>query len=276
MNFYYFALKGEGLGKISEPLISCERFERAISEYEEASTRDTIGVLNEKMLHSIIKSCIATSSEELEVCIGGRNYADVLIGNTAYEIQTESLFPVKKKLDFYFSSTDHDVNIVFPVAAEKYVCWIDPESGEASKLHRSPKKRSLVDHTDTLIYLTEFIGDPRLTLTVLYISECEYRNLDGKRSLDKKRGSTRIERRPLSLLSCEELKSKDDYRFLLPSTEVFTAKAYAKEKKLRSKRRIAYAIKMMLALGFISVCGKDGRAILYRVEGVNKNEEGIG
>lgn len=264
------------MGKMSEPLISCERFMRAISEYEKADVRDTIGVLNEKMLHSVIKDCIASSSDELEVCIGKRNYADVLIGNTAYEIQTENLFPVKKKLDFYFSNTDYNVNIVFPIAAEKYVCWIDPESGEASSPHRSPKKRSLIDHTDTLIYLTEYIGDPRLTLTVLYISECEYRNLDGKRSLDKKRGSTRIERKPLSLISCEELKVKDDYKFLLPRDEFFTAKSYAKGKKLRSKRRIAYAIKMMLALGFISVCGKEGRAILYKVEGVDKNEEGIG
>lgn len=247
-------------------MLEKESFKRAIETYERGNTDTKIGVLNEKMLHSVIKDCIADSQEECEVKISGKNIADVLKGDTVYEIQTESLFPVRKKLEFYFSKTDYNVNVVFPVAREKYVCWSDPESGELSGMHKSPKKRTLIDYTDTLIYLTEYIGDPRLTLTVLYISECEYRNLDGKRSKDKKRGSTRIDRCPIELFEVEELKAKEDYRFLLPSTETFTVKSYAKEKKLTSRRRISYAIKMMLALGMISICGKEGRATLYRAE----------
>ena len=244
-------------------MLEKERFKRAIEEYEEQSDPHRIGTMNERMLHAVIKSCIADSDDELEVKICGKNIADVLKENTAYEIQTESLFPVKKKLDFYFSNTDHNVNVVFPVPREKYVCWADPESGELSKKNRSPKKRTLTDYADTLIFLTDYIGDERLTLTVLYISECEYRNLDGKRSKDKKRGSTRIERVPIELLFVEEYKTKDDYRFLLPRESRFTAKTYAKDKKLTSGRKVACAIKTMLNLGMIRICGKEGRCILY-------------
>ena len=244
-------------------MLEKERFKRAVAEYEESTVRSQIGIMNERMLHSVIKSCIADSDDELEVKISGKNIADVLKGNTVYEIQTENLFPVKKKLEFYLSKTEYDVNVVFPVPREKYVCWIDPESGEASKMNRSPKKRTLTDYADTLIYLSEYIGNPRVTLTVLYISECEYRNLDGKRSKDKKRGSTRIERVPLELISCEEYKVKEDYRVLLPSEERFTAKKYAVEKHLRSQRKISFAIKMMQAIGLIRACGKEGRAVLY-------------
>ena len=242
-----------------------ERFKNAIAEYEKNSDTDAIGTLNERMLHAVIKKCITDNEEELEVKIEGKNVADAKVGDTVYEIQSESLFPVKKKLDFYLNKTDLNVNIVFPVPREKYICWTDPESGEISGPNRSPKKRSLVDYTNTLIFITDYIDNPRMTLTALYISECEYRNLDGKRSRDRKRGSTRIERRPIELFGYEELKGRDAYIFLLPSEDVFTRKSYAKEKKLTSVRKCSYAIKMMEYLGMIRRDGKNGKEILYRV-----------
>jgi len=251
-----------------------ERFKKIIEEYESSETGCEIGTLNEGMLHAVIKRFIADGEGETEVRISGKNIADVIKGDTVYEIQTENLYPVKKKLDFYLSKTDYNVNVVFPIPREKYLCWSDPESGELSRMNRSPKSRSLVDYADTLIYLTEYVSDPRLTLTVLYISECEYRNLDGKRSRDKKRGSTRIERVPLDLLGIETFKGVRDYSFLLPPAisagaqgerRCFTLKEYAKVKKLTSKRRTACAVKMMTALGLIRLCGKKGRANLYEV-----------
>lgn len=241
-----------------------EKFDKAVAEYERPDNPYGIGIINEGMLHSVIKKSIAQSDDQTEVKIDGKNIADVKIGNTVYEIQTENLFPVKKKLDFYLEKTELDVNIVFPVAREKYICWADPLSGEVTPPHKSPKKRSLVDYADTLIFLTDYIGNPRVTLTVMYISECEYRNLDGKRSKDKKRGSTRIERRPTELLFVEHLKTRDDYEFLLPQAESFTRKEYAKEKKLTSQRKLSYSIKMMLSLGLVRDDGKIKNEKVYK------------
>ena len=243
-----------------------EVFNRAIAEYEDSAGQSSIGILNERMLHAVIKRTVTENEEELEVRINGKNIADAKIGGTVYEIQTESLFPVKKKLDFYFNETNFDVNVVFPIPREKYLCWVDSASGEASKPNRSTKKRTLTDYADTLIYNTEYINDPRFTLTLLYISECEYRNLDGKRSKDKKRGSTRIERRPCDLLGVETLKTLDDFaKYLLPSVPCFTRKSYAKEKKLTSKRKCACALKMAETLGIAEKCGKVKNEIQYRI-----------
>ncbi len=249
------------------------RFDEEIKKYEK-NEETRIGVLNEGMLHAVIKNCISHDPSECEVRIYGKNIADVLIGDTAYEIQTESLYPMKKKLDFYFSQTELNVNVVFPITEEKYLCWVDPESGEMTKPNHSSKHRTLADYADTLIYLTEYISDPRLTLTLLHISECEYRNLDGKRSKDKKRGSTRLERVPIELISCEEYRSVSDYRSILPQKEVFTRKEYAKEKKIRSVRTLSCALKFMLALGMIVQEGKEKRELIYKVlpERMNDND----
>ena len=77
------------------------QFRAAIEEYNSGRARDNIGELREKMLHSVIKSTVAGDDGECEVRINGHNIADCLKDNTVYEVQTESLFPVKKKLDFY-------------------------------------------------------------------------------------------------------------------------------------------------------------------------------
>ena len=51
-------------------MLEKERFKRAIEEYEEQSDPHRIGTMNERMLHAVIKSCIADSDDELEVKIG--------------------------------------------------------------------------------------------------------------------------------------------------------------------------------------------------------------
>ena len=239
-------------------------FRAAIDGYDKNTSRDVIGELREKMLHSVIKASIASDGGECEVRINGHNIADCLKDNTVYEVQTESLFSVKKKLDFYLKNTDYDVDIVFPIPAEKYVSWVDPVSGDVSSSGKRCKKRTVADYARELNYVADHIDDPRVKITFLYISENEYRFLDGKRSKDKKRGSTRIERIPTALLFGEEFCDRRDFISLLPTLDRFTRKDYMKDKHIRSVRQTYAAISILLRFGFIEEDGKQGRAICYR------------
>lgn len=239
-------------------------FRMAIDSYNENADRDSIGVLREKMLHSVIKSALSHNGGECEVRINGHNIADCLKDNTVYEVQTESLFPAKKKLEFYLENTDYNVDIVFPIPSEKYVAWVDPESGDVHSSGKKCKSRTLADYARELSYVADYVGNGRVTLTLLYISETEYRFLDGKRSRDKKRGSTRIERIPTRLICGEELCDKRDFMALLPTLDRFTRKEYMKDKKIRSVRQMYFAISTLLRLGFIVEDGKQGNAICYK------------
>ena len=249
---------------VNEDLIL--QFRAAIEEYNSGRARDNIGELREKMLHSVIKSTVAGDDGECEVRINGHNIADCLKDNTVYEIQTESLFPVRKKLEFYLKNTDYHVDIIFPIPSEKYLSWVEPESGDVHSSGKKCKRRTVADYARELNFVADYIDDPRVTLTLLYISETEYRFLDGKRSKDKKRGSTRIERVPEDLLFGEEFSQKRDFLSLLPASDRFTRKEYMKDKKIRSVRQMYSAISILLRFGFIVEDGKRGNAICYRTE----------
>ena len=240
------------------------QFRAAIDGYNESNDRNIIGELREKMLHSVIKAAICASGGEREVRINGHNIADCLKDNTVYEVQTESLFPIKKKLDFYLNNTDYNVDIVFPIPSEKYVSWIDPESGDISSSGKRCKRRTIIDYARELNFIADYIDDDRVKITFLYISETEYRSLDGKRSKDKKRGSTRIERIPTDLFFGEEFCDRRDFMALLPKQDRFTRKEYMKDKKIKSVRQMYSAISILLRFGFISEDGKQGNAICYK------------
>ncbi len=249
--------------KVSDKLK--ERFLSEIEIYEKREENASIGELNEKMLHSVLKATVADGSGECEVRIDGHNIADCIKDNTVYEIQTESLFPVRKKLDYYLQNTCFDIDIVFPIPRKRYKVWVNTENGDVIRPKRGSNPKTLIDKIDELRYIVPYLDGKRVTVSVLYIEEEEWRRLDGKRSKDKKRGSSRIERRPLSLVFGEEIKSREDFRFLLPEKKEFTKPEYKKEKKIRSERKLFAAIDVLLQLGYIKKEGKRGNAYLYKM-----------
>ncbi len=249
-----------------------ERFLSEIQKYEKKEESSFIGTMNEKMLHSVLKSTVAGDTGECEVRIDGHNIADCIKDNTVYEIQTESLFPVRKKIDFFLGETCFDIDIVFPIPRKRYTLWVNTESGDVIRPARGSNAKTLIDKIDEIRYLLPYIDEERVTLTVVYIEEEEWRRLDGKRSKDRKRGSTRIERRPLQIISGEEIRSARDLEFLLPVNDEFTKPEYKKEKKIRSERRLFAALDILQKLGYIKKEGKRGNAFLYKRINGGKSE----
>ncbi len=247
--------------KFNEELI--RRFDNEIKCYEKRQSNE-IGTLSEKMLHAVLKRTIAGDLGDCEVKIEGKNIADVVVENKIYEIQSESLFPVKRKLDFYLENTDYDVDIIFPVPHMRYTLWIDIESGEITRPKRRPKIHRLSEKVDELSYVAEYLESGRVNITVLYIDEEELRALDGKRSKDKKRGSSRIERRPLRIVSFEELRSRSDFEFLLPPADEFGRRDLMKHNRITSSRKLYALLKIISVLDLAEVVGKEKNAYIYK------------
>lgn len=120
------------------------RFQKACEEVIGVKReRSGIGTLSEKTLHAVLKKYLEPHAENHEVPLG--NYvADIIGENGVIEIQTGSFTPLRPKLEVLLDCTD--VTVAYPIAEVKYMRWIDPETGEVSPPHKSPKKADLMTH----------------------------------------------------------------------------------------------------------------------------------
>ena len=229
----------------------------------EDHSRFNIGTYKEKKLHLVLKRYF----EPLDSCheIPHTGYiADIQNAEGIIEIQTSGFAHMKGKLEAFLPASR--VTVVYPVAEKKWVTWIDPVTGDIQPRHRSPKKGKPLDAIPEMIFIKDFLTNPNLSVCVPVIELEEYRLLDGKRSLSRKRGSSRYERMPLDIYRMYEFRTKKDYIRELPfdAGDAFTAKELAQKAGFRG-RRISAAIRVLTTVGAIRLDGKQGRANLYRV-----------
>ena len=245
-----------------------------------------IGTLREKRLHAAVKLylCPDETCHERPVAdlraeddFGGkirRMVADILTDGHIMEVQTGGFFPLKPKIEWYLTHTPCRVTVVHPIPAVKYLSWIDPADGSILSRHKSPKRGRVRDAAKELYWLSDFIGDPRLSVRLLLLEVEEYRLADGW-SRDGKRGSNRYERFPTELLGDVTLSTPADYaRYFLPaaltspdgegSCPVFTAASYAKATGIRGKATYS-TIHLLERLGLVEeIEEKIGRSRGYR------------
>lgn len=255
-----------GVGKIKFLRLAGEELSRV-------KTRDGIGLLAEKRLHSTLKRWVCEDESCHEVKITGqgekkrRFVADILTpAGEIFEIQTGKLYPMHKKIQFYMQETAHPVTVLHPLLGEKWITWLDPTTGEATARKKSPLHETPLHALSELKPFLPYLGDKRFSLCLPTLEVEEFRLLDG---WDKKgkRGSHRYELIPLALLDIIELRTKKDYQALFPTderlNEPFTAKAFARVTKLRGYA-LYDALAVFEGLGTIKKCGSDGRAALWQ------------
>ena len=241
--------------------------------YEElgrVKERDGIGLYAEKRLHSVLKRWVwddFTAHEQKVPERGGkisRFVADVLTPDgQIFEIQTGDMYPLARKVAFYMEQTDFKVTLVHPLAAVKWVSWLDPETGEVAERNRSTKREGVLHGIAQLKAFAQYLGDPRLTVVFPLLELEEFRLLDGWVKNPKRR-SHRYELIPTGLLDTAELYGKADYTALLPADlpERFTAKVFAKYTRLRGYDLYS-ALAVFEALGAVKRLGKEGRSYVF-------------
>ena len=97
-----------------------------------------IGTLSEKTVHAIFKDYYEPDEDHQEIPI--ENYvADIYKDGEIIEIQTRQFNRMRGKLQAFLPL--YPVTIVYPIPYEKWLIWIDEDSGELSKKRKKQKKQ---------------------------------------------------------------------------------------------------------------------------------------
>ncbi|HBT64516.1 MAG TPA: hypothetical protein DEB10_07655 [Ruminococcaceae bacterium] len=240
-----------------------DTFERARSRgLSRLHERQGIGTQGERSLHVILKYWIDPDECHHEVMLGlGKMVADVFDGRRVFEIQTRNFNTLRPKLERILP--EFPVTVVFPLAREKRLIWVDPETGETTKPRRSPKTGSVWDAFFELYKIKMFLCHECLTIKLVFLDIEEYRLQDGW-SYDRKRGSHRMERIPYALVETVDLITPADFAALLPDDlpNEFTSADLAVVIHI-PKNRASKICNILYTIGAIIRTGKKANAYLY-------------
>ena len=239
-----------------------ELFQRACEKVLNKENRmsNGIGTLGEKTLHSVLKNYFEPDENRHEIRIAGY-VADIAADNGIIEIQTRNLGKMQKKLECFLARTN--VTIVYPVAATKWLLWIDEATGEITKKRRSPKIGKPYEAFYELYFLRNLLCHPHLNICVVLLELEEYRTLNGW-SKDKKKGSTRYDRIPVDIIEELFISCPEDYMKLIPEAldTSFTVKDFKAASGL-SLRTAGLALTVLYTIGAVARIGKKGNAFVY-------------
>lgn len=239
------------------------RFEQAKQKIIGADRkRSGIGTLSEKTLHAVLKHYYAPDEDMHEIPI--ENYvADIYTGTEIIEIQTRQFNKMRSKLEAFLPL--YPVTIVYPIPCNKWVVWIDEESGELTKRRKSPAHGTVYQAFPELYKIKMFLKDPNLKLCLALMDMEEYRLLNGW-SRDRKKGSTRYDRIPLRIAEEVEIGCLQDYMQFVPQDlpEFFTVKGFAASAHIRPQLA-QVVMNLLYYAGTVERVGKESRSWLYKV-----------
>ncbi len=227
---------------------------------QNGNNQNGIGTLKEKTLHAVLKNFYEPDTSRQEVKVG-RFVADIKKDNEIIEIQTRSFNNMRKKLAQFLEL--YHVTIVYPIIYNKWLYWINEETGEISPGRKSPKHGSFYDAFYELYKIKPYLASPNLDICLTLVDAKEYRILNGY-GKDHKKGSTRYDRIPVALVDELCIKNQSGYLSLLPVNlpGKFSVKDYAKQAHINN-RYAQLAINIFKYIGIIEQSGKDGRSYLY-------------
>lgn len=229
---------------------------------DKARQRNGIGTLGEKTLHAVIKHYIEPDEAYHEIRVSSF-VADIMKDRNIIEIQTRNFGKMRKKLNVFLK--DNGVTIVYPVAAIKWLTWLDGATGEISNRRKSPRRGTKYDILPELYRIREYVSSPGIRFCILMLEVEECRNLNGW-GKDKKRGSTRHDGVPLDIIEEVYIDSVSDFSLLVPDSldTDFTVKDYHKATKM-SLRNAGMSINVLYNIGIIERMGKNGNQYIYSI-----------
>lgn len=221
-----------------------------------------IGTLSEKTVHAILKNYYEPDEDKQEIPI--ENYvADIYTGDEIIEIQTRQFDRMRDKLSAFLPL--YPVTIVYPVPREKWLIWIDEESGELSRRRKSPVKGNAYMAFMELYKIKMYLKDPNLRFKFVLLDMEEYRLLNGW-SRDRKRGSSRYDRIPTRLVEEVEISCLQDYMQFVPYElqGEFTSKEFARAAHIHVTLAQT-VLNILYHVGVLTRVGKKGNTYLYEV-----------
>lgn len=221
-----------------------------------------IGTLSEKTVHAILKNYYEPDEDKQEIPIE-KYVADIYTDGEIIEIQTRQFNKMRDKLTAFLPL--YPVTIVYPIPREKWIIWIDEESGELSKKRKSPVKGNPYIAFSELYKIKMFLKDPNLRLKFVLMDVEEYKLLNGW-SRDKKKGASRYDRIPTELAEEVEINCLQDYMQFVPCelNGEFTSKEFAKAAHIPVSLAQT-VLNILYHVGILTRVGKKGSMYLYEV-----------
>ena len=222
-----------------------------------------IGTLSEKTVHAILKNYYEPDEDRHEIPI--QNYvADIYAEGEIIEIQTRQFDKMRGKLGAFLPL--YPVTIVYPIPHEKWIIWIDEESGTLSKRRKSPLKGNPYVIFPELYKIKMFLKDPNLRFRLVFLDMEEYKLLNGW-SKDRKRGASRYDRIPTEFVQELEIDCPEDFMQFVPLEleGAFTSAEFAKAAGI-AVPLARIVLNILHYMGTVKRIGKKGRQYLYEAE----------
>jgi hypothetical protein len=193
----------------------------------------------------------------------GRYRIDVVIGKELVEIQLASLSAIRDKIAALVKK--HDVRVVKPIVARKYLVKHQKAGGKVLSRRRSPKQGTVLDLFEELVHFTRVFPHRCLTLEVLLVEIEELRVPGHGRRRRWRRGDHQTEdQRLLAIVGGEKFQTAADLCRLLPKSlpspfhTGHVAEGLAVQRWIA--QRMAYCLRKT---GAIEAVGKERGAWLY-------------
>ncbi len=221
-----------------------------------------IGTLSEKTVHAILKNYYEPDEDRQEIPVE-RYVADIYANGEIIEIQTRQFNKMRNKLTAFLPL--YPVTIVYPIPFEKWIIWVDEETGELSRKRKSPVRGNPYIAFAELYKIKMFLKDPNLRVRLVLMNMEEYKLLNGW-SRDKKRGASRYDRIPVELVQEIEINCVQDYMQFVPSEleGEFTSKEFAAAAHI-SVTLAQTVLNILYHVGIVTRTGKKGKQYLYDV-----------
>ncbi len=222
-----------------------------------------IGTLSEKTLHAILKNYYEPDEDKQEVPIG-RYVADIFTGEEIIEIQTAQFNRMRDKMNVFLPQ--YPVTIVYPIAKEKWLHWVDPETGEISEKRKSPRKGSEYEIFMELYKIKPYLKNTNLKINVVLLDMEEYKFLNGW-GKQKKNNASKYDKIPVQIHKEIMIERKEDYLQFIPYEleENFKSKTFAKAAHI-PQRLATVVLNILDYMEVVERIGKEGQAYLYKVK----------
>lgn len=243
--------------------MSQQRFAAALERVaRDGRARKGIGTLSEKTLHAVLKQYMDPYEGNHETKIGPY-VADIVGEDGIIEIQTRGFHRLRDKLAAFLAVAT--VTVVYPIAAVKWLVWLDPDTGETTKKRRSPRRGTPYDAFYELYRIKQLLPHPNLRLRLVLLEMEEYRQLNGW-SHDRKRGSSRYELIPTAFVGEVAVNGPEEYIKLIPPglPERFTSREFSAASAM-PQGGARTALNVLLSVGAVRRIGKRGRLYEYEV-----------
>jgi hypothetical protein len=218
----------------------------------------------ETSLHRELKRLYAGDDAQTEVRIGSFRI-DAIVDGELVEIQHGSLAAIRDKVARLL--VKHRVRIVKPIVASKILIKQAIEGGAIVSRRQSPKRGTLLDLFDEMVYFTRVFPHPRLTLEAVLVEIEQWSHPGhGRRRRWRRNDHVVSDQRLLAVGQTLRLSTAADLASLLPPglpKQFHTGHLAALlEVRRHVAQRIAYCLRKM---GACEAVGKQGNAWLYRV-----------